>query len=103
MTREVPDWAKKIAPFVDRHLSESDKEELKNRYDGVAWERLIAQAKSLLGTDPASPAALALASRWKDLTASVTGDNRSVKKKTQRYTAGCLGRSPNSANITGHP
>jgi len=81
MTREVPDWAKKISPFVDRHLSEADKEELKKRYDGVAWERLIAEAKSLLGTDPAAPAALALASRWKELTAAVTGGNQDVKEK----------------------
>src|SRR4051794_3890683 len=44
MTREVPDWAKKISPIVDRHLSEADKEKLKKSYDGVAWERLIEEA-----------------------------------------------------------
>ena len=81
MTREVPDWARKISPIVDRHLSEADKEELKKRYDGVAWERLIAEAKSLLGTDSAAPAALALASRWKELTAAITGGNQDVKEK----------------------
>jgi DNA-binding transcriptional MerR regulator len=81
MTREVPDWAKKISPFVDRHLSGADKEELKNRYDGVAWERLIAEVKSLLGTDPAAPTAFALASRWKELTAAVTGGNQDVTEK----------------------
>jgi DNA-binding transcriptional MerR regulator len=81
MTREVPDWAKKISPVVDRHLSEADKEVLKKRYDGVAWERLIAEAKSLLGTDPAAPAALALASRWKELTAAVIGGSQDVKEK----------------------
>jgi DNA-binding transcriptional MerR regulator len=81
MTREVPDWAKKISPFVDRHLSEADKEELKKRYDGVAWERLIAEAKSLLGTDPVAPAALALASRWRELTAAVTGGHQDMKEK----------------------
>jgi MerR family transcriptional regulator, thiopeptide resistance regulator len=81
MTREVPDWVKEISPFVDRHLSEADKEELKKRYDGIAWGRLIAEAKSLLGTDPAAPAALAVASRWKELTASVTGGNQDVKEK----------------------
>jgi hypothetical protein len=62
-------------------LSEADKEELKKRYDGVAWERLLAEAKSLLGTDPAAPAALALAGRWKELTAAVTGGNQDVKEK----------------------
>jgi DNA-binding transcriptional MerR regulator len=81
MTREVPDWAEQISPFVDRHLSEADKEELKKRYDGVAWERLIAEAKSLLGTDSAAPAALALASRWKELTTAVTGGNQDMKEK----------------------
>jgi DNA-binding transcriptional MerR regulator len=81
MTREAPDWSKKISPYVDRHLSETDKEELKKRYDGAAWERLIADAKSLLGTDPAAPAALALASRWKELTTAVTGGKRDVKEK----------------------
>ena len=81
MTREVPDWVKRISPFVDRHLSEADKEELKKRYDGVAWERLFAEAKSLLGTDSAAPVALALASRWKELTAAVTGGNQDVKEK----------------------
>ncbi|GAC1334775.1 MAG: hypothetical protein NVSMB26_18060 [Beijerinckiaceae bacterium] len=81
MTREVPDWAKKISPFVDRHLSEADKEELKARYDGAAWERLIAEVKSLLGTDPAAPAALALASRWKELTVVVTGGNQDMTER----------------------
>jgi MerR family transcriptional regulator, thiopeptide resistance regulator len=81
MTREVPDWAKKISPSVDRHLSEVDKEELRRRYDGVAWERLFNEARSLLGTDPDTPAALALASRWKELTATVTGDRQDVKEK----------------------
>ena len=81
MTREVPDWAKQISTFVDRHLSEADKEELKKRYDGAAWERLFAEAKSMLGTDPAAPAARALASRWKELTSAVTGGNQEVKEK----------------------
>ncbi|WOH67976.1 MerR family transcriptional regulator [Bradyrhizobium sp. BWA-3-5] len=80
MTTEVPDWAKKISPFVERRLSEADKEELE-RYDGRAWGSLIAEAKSLLGTDPAAPAALALASRWKELTAALTGGNQDIKEK----------------------
>jgi DNA-binding transcriptional MerR regulator len=78
MTREVPDWVKKTAPLVDRHLSEGDKEELTKRYDAVAWERVIAEAKSLLGTDPAAPAALAFARRWKELAAAVTGGDQQV-------------------------
>jgi DNA-binding transcriptional MerR regulator len=81
MTREVPDWVKMTSPFVDRHLSEADKEELKTRLDGAAWRHLFEEAKSLLGTDPAAPAALALASRWKDLTAALTGGNQDVKEK----------------------
>lgn len=81
MTRETPDWVEKISPVVDRHLSEAEREDLRKRYDGAAWERLIAEAKSLLGTDPAAPAALALAGRWKELTATVTAGNRHVKKK----------------------
>ena len=78
---EVPDWVKRISPFVDRHLSEADKEELKKRYDGAAWERVMAEGKSLLRTDPAAPAALALASRWKELTAVVTCGNQDMKEK----------------------
>lgn len=81
MTRELPDWAKKISPLVDRHLSEADKAEIKNWYDGVAWERLIAEVKSLLGTNPTAPNALALASRWKELTAAVTGGDQDVTEK----------------------
>jgi hypothetical protein len=81
MTREVPDWAREIAPVVDRHLSEADQEELRKRYDFVAWERLIAEAKSLLGTDPAAPAARALAGSWKELTAALTGDNHDMTAK----------------------
>src|SRR4051794_4809081 len=76
MTREIPDWVKNILPFVDRHLSEADKEELEKRYDVEAWRCLMAEAKSLLGTDPAGPAALALASKWKELTAALTGGNQ---------------------------
>jgi len=81
MTREIPDWVKKISPSVDRHLSEADKEELKARFDGEAWRNIIAEAKSLLGTDPAAPAALALAGRWKEMTAALTGGNQDVKDK----------------------
>ena len=81
MTREVPDWVKKISPSVDRHLSEADKEELKTRFDGAAWRGIIAEAKSLLGTNPAAPAALALAGRWKEMTAALTGGNQDVKDK----------------------
>jgi MerR family transcriptional regulator, thiopeptide resistance regulator len=81
MTRELPDWAKKTSPFVDRHLSEADKEGLRKRYDGAAWESLFIEARSLLGTDPAAPAARALASRWKELTAAVTGGSQDVKEK----------------------
>lgn len=81
MTREVPDWVKKIAPFVDHHLSETEREELTNRYDAVAWERLITESKSLLGTDPAAPAALAFARRWKELAAVVTGGNQQMTTK----------------------
>lgn len=81
MTREAPDWVKNISPFVDRHLSEADKDELKKRYDGAAWESLFTEARALLGTDPAGPAALALAGRWKALTAAVTGGNQHVKEK----------------------
>lgn len=81
MTTEDSDWAKKISPLVDRHLSEADKAELKKRYDGVAWGCLIAEIKSLLGTDPAAPAARALATRWKELTSAVTGGDQGVKEK----------------------
>lgn len=35
----------------------------------------------MLGTDPAAPAAVALASTWKELTAAVTGDDQDVKEK----------------------
>jgi hypothetical protein len=81
MTREVPDWVGKIAPVVDRHLSEADREKLRKRYDAVAWERLIAEAKSLLGTDPAAPAARALAGSWKELTAALISDNHAMTAK----------------------
>jgi DNA-binding transcriptional MerR regulator len=81
MTREVPDWVKKISPSVDRHLSEADKEELKTRFYGAAWRGLIAEAKSLLGTNPAAPAALALAGRWKEMTVALAGGNQDVKDK----------------------
>jgi len=69
----------------------------------VAWERLIAEAKSLLGTDSAAPAALALASRWKELTAAVTGGNQDMKEKLRNIQRDGLGRSANSANIPCHP
>ncbi|MDQ0304937.1 MerR family transcriptional regulator [Ancylobacter polymorphus] len=83
MTRETPDWAERISPSIDRHLTEAEREELKARYDGEAWERLIADTKSLLGTDPAAPAALVLAGRWKALTAGLTGGNQAVKEKLE--------------------
>lgn len=81
MTRQVPDWAKKISPHVDRHLSEADKEALWKSYDGETWQCLIAEAKSLLGTDPASPAARELARRWKEMAVNVTGGNQDLKQK----------------------
>lgn len=81
MNPEMPVWAKRVSPYVDRHLSETDKDELKNRYDAAAWERVIAEAKSLVGTDPSSPAAIALARKWQELTTALTGGKQEVKEK----------------------
>ena len=81
MNIDLPEWVKKISPYVDRHLSEADRSALKERYDGAAWQETIAEAKSLLGSDPASPAAQAVARKWKELTAALVGNDRSLRDK----------------------
>lgn len=98
MDGEMPDWVKKVSPYVNRHLSETEREELKNRYDGTAWTGIIADAKSLVGTDPASPAAAALARKWQELTAVVTGGKQKTKEKLANIQKGAWA-DPQTAQI----
>lgn len=86
MPEETPEWVKKITPLVDRHLSDDEQQELRKRKQDYGdankqWAALIAEAKSLVGTDPGAPAALDLARRWNKLVATVVGANPDVRAK----------------------
>jgi DNA-binding transcriptional MerR regulator len=86
MTKETPNWAKKIKALTDHHLSASDKEQISKLRQAHPegereWEQVIAEAKSLLGTDPGAPAALEVARKWNALVTAITGGNPEMQAK----------------------
>jgi len=88
MTDQAPDWANKMQPIIDRHLSAEDKAAMAanaGAFDQAAvsaeWDELIATAKSLIGTDPGAPAAQDLARRWKALVLQATGGDPAITAK----------------------
>lgn len=88
MTDAIPDWARKMQPAIDRNFSEADKAAMAARagdYDQAKvqaeWDELIAEAKSLVGTDPGSPEAADLARRWRAQVNLATGGDPEVFAK----------------------
>ena len=88
MSEHAPDGAKKMEPMIDRHFSEADKEKMKAQagtFDPAEvkaqWDALIAEAKLLVGSDPAAPQAVDLARRWKAMVARSTGGDPQLKQK----------------------
>ena len=91
MKDQTPDWAKKMQPMIDRHMSEEDKAAMTAKagaYDqekvSARWDELIAKAKSLVGTDPGAPEAQDLARRWKALVLEATGGDPQITAKIGR-------------------
>jgi MerR family transcriptional regulator, thiopeptide resistance regulator len=85
---QIPDWAKKMQPIIDRHLSAEEKVAMFERADvfdpekvNAEWAELIAQAKALLGTDPGAPEAQELARRWSAQVLRATGGDRAITAK----------------------
>ena len=82
MSEQMPDWMKKMQPIIDAHLTDADKAVMRAAVpddttpDDFAggWEAVIADATSLMGTDPASPKAIDVARRWREL--AVKSDGR---------------------------
>jgi len=71
---ETPEWANDMQKISDKYFSPSERDAIKARastFDPQAgameWEKLIAETKALVGTDPAAPAAQAVAKRWREL------------------------------------
>ncbi len=88
MSDEMPEWAKKMQPIIDEHLSPADKakiEALRTPSDqanyGTQWENVIAKAKSLLGSDPGAPEARDVARRWRELAHQSTGGDPALFAK----------------------
>lgn len=80
MTDTVPEWAEKMQPAIDRNFSGADKSAMAARageFDQAKvqteWDELIAEAKSLVGTDPGAPQAAELARRWQAQVRLATG------------------------------
>ncbi len=88
MKDEMPDWARKMQPIIDKHLSAEEKAAMTARAEscdqakaGAEWEEIIAKAKSLIGTDPATPEALDVARRWRAQVMLATGGDLAVTAK----------------------
>jgi len=88
MAEQMPEWAKKMEPMIDRNLSDADKAKMRalaGTYNPAEvqarWDALIAEAKSLVGTDPAAPPAVDLARRWKALVGHATAGDPELKAK----------------------
>jgi DNA-binding transcriptional MerR regulator len=90
MNDQAPEWARKMQPIIDHHLSEPEKAAMfrageGSNFDpkdyGRQWEELIAQATSLVGTDPGAPEALDVARRWRALVMVSTGGDMAITAK----------------------
>ena len=83
MNDQAPDWARKMQPIIDQHLSDADKAKIKavKMNDGTEWEEVIAKAKSLVGSDPGAPDALDVAQRWRALARRSTGEDPALYAK----------------------
>jgi DNA-binding transcriptional MerR regulator len=90
MNDQAPEWARKMQPIIDHHLSEAEKAAMFRAVDvkpfdpadyGRQWEDLIAEATSLVGTDPGAPAALDVARRWRALVMVSTGGDMAITAK----------------------
>jgi len=88
MTDKTPEWAAKMQPAIDEHFSDADKAAMANRavaFDqtkvAAEWDTLIAEAKALVGSDPAAERAQALARRWRDQVRLATGGDAAIGAK----------------------
>jgi DNA-binding transcriptional MerR regulator len=88
MTDQIPEWAQKMQPAVDRNFSAADKATMIARagqFDQAKvqaeWEDLFAKANALVGTDPRSPEAADLARRWQAQVRLATGGDPEVFAK----------------------
>lgn len=90
MTDQMPEWARTMQPIIDHHLSDAEKAAMfksgeashLDRADyGRQWGEIIADAKSLVGTDPGAPEALNVARRWRALVILSTGGDMKITTK----------------------
>jgi len=88
MTDKPPEWAVKMQPAIDEHFSDADKAAMASRagsFDqaevAAEWERLIAEAKVLVGSDPAAERAQDLARRWRAQVRLATGGDPAIGAK----------------------
>ncbi|MEO7026146.1 MAG: MerR family transcriptional regulator [Caulobacteraceae bacterium] len=87
MSEQAPDWVKKMQPIIDAHLTDADKAAMRAHFDpaqgdyGRKWEEAIGDATALLGTDPASPKALDVARRWRELAKRSTAGDPAIYAK----------------------
>jgi DNA-binding transcriptional MerR regulator len=90
MSDQAPEWARKMQPIIDHHLSEAEKAAMfkagkASDFDpadyGRQWEDIIAEARSLVGTDPGAPEALDVARRWRALVMVSTGGDMAITAK----------------------
>jgi len=76
-------------PLVEKHFTESELAEIGTRkaepgQAEAVWDGLMAEAKPLMATgDPASPAALDLARRWKAMVDAFTGGDPAIAGKVK--------------------
>src|SRR5665213_4188863 len=88
MQDQMPGWAKKMQPIIDKHLNTEEKAAMARQAEafdqakvGADWGDLIAKAKSLVGTDPGAPEAVDVARRWRALVMLSTGGDLAITAK----------------------
>jgi DNA-binding transcriptional MerR regulator len=81
---------KLFEPHVAKHFSATEIAETAQRkldpaYTQEAWDKLISEAKAMVGRgeDPASPAARDLARRWRAMVEMFTGGNPDVERRVK--------------------
>jgi MerR family transcriptional regulator, thiopeptide resistance regulator len=90
LTTGKPDGREALAPLFAKHFTEAEREGIMGPVPASAGrdadperDKLLAEAKALVGEDPGVPEALQLARRWRDRAAQFTGGGKAMLRKLQ--------------------
>ncbi|MTK63132.1 MAG: MerR family transcriptional regulator, partial [Methanobacterium sp.] len=87
MTEGKPSWRENLAPLFTKHFTKAERrkmmEPVQENADAESTERekLLAEARTLVDSDPGAPEALDLAWRWRDRAVKFTGGDPALRAR----------------------